>query len=204
MIEADRVAAVVLAAGASSRFGGQKLLAPLAGTPVLGHVLSAAANLGLAETILVLGRDAGAVANAVPEAGEPRVRVVRNPEPERGLSSSLRLGLDAVGPAVDAALILLGDQPLVRPAVIAALFEAWEAAGPPLVVPRYAGGGGPNPVLIARGAWPLAAEVRGDRGLGPVMARRPDLVRQVPVQGDNPDVDTPADLASLTLPSAAP
>ena len=65
----------------------------------------------------------------------------------------------------------------------------------PFVRPRYAADGAPNPVLVRRDAWALAAGLDGDRGLGPLLAGRPDLVHAVPVDGANPDVDTPADLA---------
>ena len=68
----------------------------------------------------------------------------------------------------------------------------------PIVVPRYAGSGALNPVLLDRSVWPLAMALEGDRGMGPLIKSSPDLVLDVPVSGDNPDVDTPADLAGLT------
>ena len=96
---------------------------------------------------------------------------------------------------LDAAVVLLGDQPLVRPEVIRALLEAEAAAGRSIVVPRYAGGGGQNPTLVLRDGWPLAADLTGDRGFGPLIAAHPELVLEVRADGSNPDVDTPADLA---------
>ena len=62
---------------------------------------------------------------------------------------------------------------------------------------RHAADGAPNPVLVRRAAWALAAGLSGDRGLGPLLAARPELVLEVAVDGANPDVDTPADLAAL-------
>ena len=73
-----------------------------------------------------------------------------------------------------------------------------EHASVPFVRPRYPQDAAPNPVLVRRSAWALAAGLDGDRGLGRLIANRPDLVVEVPVEGDNPDVDTPADLAAVT------
>ncbi len=196
--------AVVLAAGASSRFGSPKLLAPLRGRPVLQHVLDAVAAAGLRDAVVVLGADAGAAGAAIAWRGERRVV---NPRPGDGLSSSLRVGLDAAAEVAgaDAVLILLGDQPAVRPEAIRAILDAAgspAAAGRPLVRARYPDDPAPNPVLVRRSAWALAAGLAGDRGLGPLLAERPDLVLEVPVAGDNPDLDTPADLERLAAGSA--
>jgi len=66
-------------------------------------------------------------------------------------------------------------------------------------VPRYAEGGGANPALLLRAAWPLVDELSGDTGMARLIRDRPDLVRELPVPGSNPDVDTPDDLAALAL-----
>ena len=67
----------------------------------------------------------------------------------------------------------------------------------PVIVPRYADGGGGNPVLLREAAFELVDEASGDRGLGPLLASDPDLVLEVPVGGANPDIDTPDDLRAL-------
>ena len=193
-MEAGRVGAVVLAAGLSSRFGGIKVLATLGGRPILQHVLDAVAASGVGETVVVLGTRAEEVERAIRWRNERRVR---NPDPAAGLSSSLRVGIGALSPGVDAALIVLGDQPLVRPATIALLLPALATGERAAAVPRYDAGGGPNPVLLGRAAWPLVFETAGDRGLGPALRDHPDIVRDVPVAGTNPDVDTTGDLAAL-------
>ncbi len=196
-----RVAAVVLAAGRGVRFGGAKLLAPLDGLPLLQHVLDAAAAAGLGDVVVVLGDAADELERAISWRAESRVR---NAAPERGISSSLQVGLGALRPDIDAALILLGDQPRVRAEVIGRLIDAAgvaeRASDRPIVVPRYSGSQGPNPALFLREAWPLVDTLKGDRGMGPLIAARPELVREVPVAGDNPDVDTPADLERLMPP----
>src|SRR6266508_1605855 len=195
MLPAERVAGLILAAGAATRFGSPKIVARLGDRPMLAHVIDTAKAAGLGPVVVVLGEGAVPAGAGLDLAS---VRVVRNPRPEDGLSSSLRIGLAALRgtePEVQAALVLLADQPLVRTDVIAALLAGEVPPGRTIVVPRYADGGGPNPALLLRAAWPLADEVTGDRGMGPLIAARPELVAEVPVEGGNPDVDTTADLA---------
>ena len=189
------IAAVVLAAGAGSRFGGGKLLAALDGRPIIEHVVEAARAAGLEPIVVV-----------VPPSGElddldlGAVHRVTNPTPHEGLSSSVRLGLRELDGESDvtAAVILPGDQPLVRPDVIRRLIEAGTASSAPLLIaPHYADDEAPNPILARRAAWRLADELVGDRGFGPLLEDRPDLVQRIPVDGTNPDIDTKGDLARL-------
>src|SRR6266536_295408 len=102
------VAAIVLAAGAGSRFGGGKLLAPLDGRPLLQHVLDALALVGegggLDEVIVVLGQDGDSVERAIGWRGEMRVR---NPDPDRGLASSVQIGLAAAANRSAGAALLM-------------------------------------------------------------------------------------------------
>ena len=85
----------------------------------------------------------------------------------------------------------------MRAEVVERLLAGFSSPALPIVVPRYQVGGGANPLLIHRSAWPLAREARRDRGLGPVVRDHPNLVLEIDVEGSNPDVDTPADLAAL-------
>ena len=199
MTDPARTAAVVLAAGAGSRFGGGKLQASLGGRPLLDHVLGTIGSTGLGGLVVVLGPDAGPLEAIALARG---ATIARNPDPGRGLSSSVQVGLAAIdglpgGTRFEAALVLLGDQPGTSVVTIGALLGAEAAGGRAIVVPRYRGGGGPNPALLLRPAWALAGELRGDRGFGPLIAARPELVVEVDLPGDNPDVDTAADLAAL-------
>jgi molybdenum cofactor cytidylyltransferase len=191
-----RTAAVVLAAGASTRFGSPKPLATLDGRPILEHVLDAVREAGIDDIVVVLGNDAEQIRDGIEWLDE---RIVRNPDP-RELSSSLQIGIDAVSdvdPPPQAVLVALGDQPRTRPEVIRALISAARTSELPIVVPRYADGGGSNPVLLRRTAFDIVDEASGDRGLGPLIDGRPELVLGVAVPGSNPDVDTPADLDTL-------
>jgi CTP:molybdopterin cytidylyltransferase MocA len=104
---------------------------------------------------------------------------------------------------VQAALLVLGDQPRTRPAVIRALIAAARTSTLSVMAPNYADGGGANPILLRREAFDLVDETSGDRGLGPVLEARPELVLEVPVAGTNPDIDTPGDLEALQSPAPA-
>jgi molybdenum cofactor cytidylyltransferase len=201
------MAGVILAAGAGVRFGGGKVRAPLDGRPLVGHVLVAARAAGLSRIVLVLGRDAVAVRAALlarDPAALDGVLLAVNGAPERGLASSLRLGLAVATaePAPAGVLVLLGDQPRVRPEVIEALLgaAATAAAGTFAVAPAYVGDGAPNPALLLPPAWPTAMALEGDRGVGPILAADPARVVRVTAAGSNPDVDTPADLDALATP----
>jgi CTP:molybdopterin cytidylyltransferase MocA/SAM-dependent methyltransferase len=190
----DRATAIVLAAGAGSRFGGHKLLATVESRPILQHVLDRLAEAGLADVIVVTGDDADDVETAITWRSERRVR---NPDPGRGLSSSLQVGIAALGDDAAAALIVLGDQPRLSVDAVTALLASPPTADRPIVVPVYPDDGGRNPVLLGRATFDLAASTSGDRGLGPWLAANPGLVREVAVAGDNPDVDTRADLVAM-------
>ncbi len=194
------VGAIVLAAGAGSRFGGGKLEARLDGRPVLQHVLDALAGAGIHDPIVVLGPSSApsSAPSPAPSIDWRRARRVVNPDPSRGLASSLRVGWAAATAgdgAPDAVLVALGDQPLVRADVLRAVTAAPLDSSRPVVAPRYASSGSRNPVRLERAAAMLVAEASGDRGLGPLLDARPELVRWLDVEGDNPDVDTRADLA---------
>lgn len=192
------VRALVLAAGAGRRFGGGKVLASLEGRPLLQHVLDALAEAGIDDPIVVLGRDAAAVRAAIRWR---RATIVTNPEPERGLASSLRIGWrSALDGGAAAVLVALADQPRLSPAVVAALVGLELDVARPIAAPRYAGGGR-NPVRVEATADALVKGLEGDRGLGPLIARRPDLVRSVDVAGSNPDVDRPEDLRAIARPA---
>src|SRR5690349_2249448 len=131
------IAAIVLAAGAGSRFGGGKLLAPLEGRPILQHVLERLEAADFDDVVVVVGRDADEVEEKI-DAGA--ARLVVNPAPDHGLSSSLKVGIGALSADADGALIALGDQPLLPARAVRALLDADVVPGRPIVVPVYRDG----------------------------------------------------------------
>ncbi|HSI99072.1 MAG TPA: DUF5946 family protein [Patescibacteria group bacterium] len=180
----QRVAAVILAAGASSRFGSPKQLAPFAGRTMLDAVIDTARRAGLDPVIVV-------APTALP-LPEDVVRAA-NDEPSAGLSRSLRLGLASV-PAQTPAMILLGDQPTVTAEHLARLLGA---RGSRTVVATIADGVMAPPVLLEPAAFALAGQVHGDHGLRDLLRGRPEDVATVEVNRHPPDVDDPSDLEAL-------
>ena len=122
----------------------------------------------------------------------PDVLPIVNDRPDAGLSRSLRMGFAALPADVDAAVILLGDQPTLAPETVRHLVEAASRERP--VTAALAGGVLAPPVLLQRAAFGLAQEATGDLGLAPVLAAHPELVTAVEVGRHAADVDTPADL----------
>jgi molybdenum cofactor cytidylyltransferase len=193
--ERTGVSAVVLAAGAGSRFGGGKLLARLGGRPLIVAVLDNLRAAPVDEVIVVVGADAERL-REVCERYE--IRTVDNEDWDTGQSTSVLAGLRACGEETRAAVVLLGDQPLVGAEAIERLAAAF-AEGAEVAVATY-GGKRRNPVLFSRGVWPLLeAELAGDEGARSLLRRHPELVVEVPCEGvgDPADVDTREDLRRL-------
>lgn len=183
------VLAVVLAAGAGSRFAGDvhKLLAPLRGRPLVAHAIDAAVASGL-EVALVVG--VGTVADEIAALAPPGVAVLANPHAAEGQVVSARAGIAAADAwGHDAVVVGLGDQPFVRA-------EAWRAvaaAHDPLAFATYDGHRG-HPVRLARPVWNLLP-VAGDAVARDLAAARPDLVGEIRCDaGDATDIDTLEDL----------
>ena len=185
----------MLAAGGGSRFGGGKLLAELGGRPIIGAVFDNLRGAPVDETIAIVGADAQRLREVCESYG---VRTVANEEWERGQSTSVLAGLRACGAETRAAVVLLGDQPLVGAEAVGRLVAAF-AEGARVAVATY-GGKRRNPVLFSREVWPLlTAELAGDEGARSVLRRHPELVVEVPCEGvgDPTDVDTREDLRRL-------
>jgi molybdenum cofactor cytidylyltransferase len=169
------IAAVVLAAGAGSRYGGAKQLHPVAGRPMLEHVLRVVAAAPVDDRVLVLGAHAERVLAEVDLHG---VRPVRAAGWKHGQAASLGAGLEALEPEVDGALVVLGDGPGLAPEAISRVLAA--AAGRPrTVLAADYGQGRSHPVLLPRAVWSdlpqqgeapgreLPAELVDCRGLPP-------------------------------------
>jgi CTP:molybdopterin cytidylyltransferase MocA len=189
----------VLAAGAGERFGGRKQLAPLAGRPLLEHVLAAMEAAPLDRVVVVLGAYADEVGAAVPLHGaEPVVAT----DWREGMGASLRAGAEALGDRCDAIVIALGDQPLLAPEAVARVVDARN--GEALAVrATYAGVPG-HPVLVERPMFERLRALTGDEGARGLL--REVAVRDVACDGlGSPnDVDARADIALLGSPDPEP
>lgn len=164
--------------------------------------LGGARAAGLLVHTIVVHRPEDDVIRAL--AAEYRAYPVPTRSSDGELSDTLRTGIEVIANRESsqdptALLICLADQPLLRLEVVRALIEAWRGGGLQAVRPAYreAPGEPGHPLLLDRSLWGYAAEMRGESGFGPVLARRSVGVRTIPVGGRNPDVDIPEDLNSL-------
>jgi len=186
-----RVAAVILAAGRSTRMGAvNKLLAEIGGKPLVRLVVEQVAASQASPVIVVTGHERERVAAAL--SGLP-VRLVHNPDFAEGLGTSLRTGIAALPDSVDGAVICLGDMPQVDAALIDKLLAAFDPErGALVVVPTIAGKRG-NPVVWSRRFFPELTAIGGDVGARHLIASYGEVVTEVPVTGNAAltDVDTP-------------
>lgn len=188
------ITALILAAGRGSRMGGGKLLLPLRGTPVLRHVVDSVAAMAARPRIFVVtGHESEPVRGALESV--PGITFVDNPHWERGQSTSLRAGIDAISEQAETSvMVLLGDQPLVRTDTLERLAEAHSARLPSATAPEYQGRRG-NPVILSPCLLPEIRRLEGDTGARGILARLGDQLLMLPV--DDPgvvmDIDTPDD-----------
>ncbi|HVZ70003.1 MAG TPA: molybdopterin-binding/glycosyltransferase family 2 protein [Rhizomicrobium sp.] len=194
---APRIAAVVLAAGLSSRMGENKLLVEISGQPLIRRTVEAVLASHASPVIVVTGRDADRVGAALSGLD---VRLVKNDDFAKGLSTSLKSGVSSVPADSDGALIVLGDMPSVTPELLDTLIAAFNPAeGRAICVAAHAGKRG-NPVLWARRFFPEIMAIEGDVGAKHIIAANDELVCEVESSTDAPliDIDTKEDLAAFT------
>lgn len=191
----DRVAGLILAAGASSRMGRPKQLLDWGGRPLVRAAAETALAARLDPIVMVVGGARPEVEAAL--AGLP-LHLVANPDYAAGQSTSLRAGIAALGELADAVVVLLGDQPFVSAAIVERLVAEWQASQAAIVAPVYAGQRG-NPVLFARTVFPELLAIRGDQGARGVLAADPSRIHPVVFDDPRPlaDIDTLEDYERL-------
>ncbi len=187
------VGSIVLAAGSSTRMSGsQKLLLEFDGRPMIRSVIEAASDGGCHQIVVVYSSD------EVKSAAGGDAELVHNPRAHTGMASSLQAGLRAMRQDMEAALVMLGDQPMVGSRTVSALLRGWrrEGARPAVAVARDEGKWAP-PVVLARELWDELMTLEGDAGARQLLDRRPELVDVVPTLDRLDDIDTPADYANI-------
>ena len=187
-----RVTGLVLAAGGSRRLGRPKQLLPYGGTTLLDHALETARACAFDQLLCVLGDGAEAIREAVDLRG---FDMVENREFGVGCSSSIAAALGAVDPRSDVLVLMLGDQPGVTPATVAALLAGRGEA--PFAACLYDNGRG-HPLAFGRDVFAELATLHGDKGVWKLLDRRAEEVVDVAVGGRVPlDVDTWEDYRAL-------
>ncbi len=189
-----RVAAVVLAAGSSTRMGRNKLLLALEGEPLVRRAVRATLEAGVDRVVVVLGHEAERVRAAL--AGLP-CDTVMNPDHVRGVGTSVHTGVRQASAEADAILIVLADMPFVTSAMIAATVERYRATGVPLVVSRYGDVQAP-PTLYDRTLFAELLSIDDERCAKQVVRRHQGQAEVVTWPKDAlQDVDVPADYEGL-------
>ncbi|MBA3853095.1 MAG: nucleotidyltransferase family protein [Gemmatimonas sp.] len=189
-----RIGAVVLAAGASTRMGRNKLLLPIEGEPMVHRTVRRVLNAGCDPLVIVTGHEGARVRDVLSPLD---VRFAESPDPTGPTSASLHAGLRALPDDVDAALVMLADMVHVTTPMLRALVEGIIAGAEPLGVSRYGDVLAP-PLVFRRALWPELLAWHGE-GCGKAVVRAHQsaaLMHDWPVDALQ-DVDTPTDYESV-------
>jgi molybdenum cofactor cytidylyltransferase len=184
---------IVLAAGASTRFGSPKQLADIDGHAMLETVVSRAAALGEVRVTVVLGAEADAVR---PSLRDSRAGVVVNSDYRDGISTSIRAGIERLPAQVAAVMILLGDQAAVTTEDLGRLVGCWKSKPECIVAAQYGDVIG-VPAIFPADLLPELAALKGDRGARALISQHRQRVVTVPMPSAAIDIDTVDDLGRL-------
>lgn len=190
----DGLHAIVLAAGASSRFGSAKQLVRVGGRPLLHAAVARAADVAGTAVTVVLGARA---AELTPLLTHSAASVVINRSWREGIASSIRAGVARLPPSCNAVLLLLVDQAAVTGEDLKRLVGAWRRQPEHIVAARYGTTTG-VPAIFPRSSFSDLQALRGDMGARALLQRNPDRVVRVPMPSAALDIDTPEDLLKLS------
>ncbi len=195
-LKAPRIAAIVLAAGLSSRMGSNKLLRKVKGKPMIRTTVEAVLQSRASPVVVVTGHEATKIEETLYGLD---VAFVANPDYAKGLSTSLRTGISQLPGSADGALIVLGDMPLVPPAALNKLIAAFNPAeSRSICVPVFRGDRG-NPILWGRQHFAELDSLKGDHGARVLLVVNSDNVTEVSAgsEGVLTDFDTPQALEEI-------
>jgi molybdenum cofactor cytidylyltransferase len=188
--------AIVLAAGASTRFGSPKQLVRLAGRPLLHTVVTRAAEVTGNALIVVLGSQAAELAPLLKHSAGT---IVVNHEWREGLASSIRAGVAHLPAACTGAMLVLADQAAVTADDLKRLAGSWRRQPQYIAAAMYAGTIG-VPAIFPRASFRELSELRGDSGARALLRRNSDRLVRVAMESAAIDLDTPEDLLALQAP----
>ncbi|MCS5645877.1 MAG: nucleotidyltransferase family protein [Candidatus Marinimicrobia bacterium] len=183
-----KIAGIILAAGGSTRMGGQnKLLQMVDGTSLVQKVVGSALNSNIESVYVILGYQAALIRQCI---SNKSVNWVENSDWSRGMASSIKSGIEALNTNYDGAMILLGDMPFIEPIMINQLLALYQKKK--IVVPVKDGRQG-NPVLFSSAFFADLKLLGGDKGAKPIIKKNPDSVIIANVLTDTifHDLDTP-------------
>jgi CTP:molybdopterin cytidylyltransferase MocA len=189
----DGLHSIVLAAGASTRFGSAKQLVRIAGRPLMHATVSRAVEVTGAATMVVLGARADELA---PLLTHTPASVVINRDWREGIASSIRAGVARLPAACSGVLLVLADQAAVTASDLQRLVGSWRRQPDYVAAALYAGQLG-VPAIFPRSRFRELADLRGDIGARMLLHRNPDRVVRVPMESAALDIDTPEDLLAL-------
>lgn len=193
-----RIAAIVLAAGKSTRFGSTKMIAPINGKPLVQHALLAATRVCEGAVHLVVGHDSNAIVDAAADSGGEKLlyKTIVNERFAQGIGTSIAAGVRACRDHADAILILLGDQALITGDHLLHLINAWSGADTEIVASIFDEVRGP-PILFPKKCFDDLEKLEGDAGAKVVMEDTQYELRTVACRAAQFDVDNKDDLVRL-------
>lgn len=196
------ISAILLGAGESKRMGKDKLSLPWGKKTIFEQCLQTLQRSKVKEVIVVLNRRNKGLVPVLSGAGG---KVVINPDSKKGMSLSIRRGLQSVSPKSRGVLIALGDQPLLKTQTINALIEVFEKGESEIIAPSFKGRRG-HPVIFHRKHVKELLKLRGDAGAKSMIERHPEKVCIVPVKspGVIRDIDTWEDYRKELMPASSP
>jgi len=194
-VDSSHIHVVVLAAGASTRFGATKQLVRVNGRPLLHTIVSRAAELAGHSVTVVLGAHAGELA---PLLKHSPASVAVNREWAEGIASSIRAGIAHAPATADAVMITLADQAAVTTEDLRRLAGAWRRNPGSIATAQYAGSVG-VPAIFPRWCFRELNELRGDRGAQALLQRHVDKLVRLPMPSAELDIDRPEDLLTLEV-----